>query len=92
MGKPVVGARAGQVAKFVVHGATGLLYEPGDAGDLAERMHEVRALPDRGAALGAAARRGVVARHTWEGNARRIAALAESLCAGRAGAREGAPS
>jgi glycosyltransferase involved in cell wall biosynthesis len=83
MARPLVGARHGQVAEIISDRETGLLYEPGDALDLAERLAEVLELPDRGAALGAAARRDVVPARTWELNARRIISLANSLTKAR---------
>jgi len=79
MGKPVVGARIGQIAEVVVDEVNGLLYEPGDADHLAGGILAILQMPDRGAALGAAARRWVLSEQTWEQNAGRIAQLAESL-------------
>jgi glycosyltransferase involved in cell wall biosynthesis len=79
MGKPIVGARMGQVTELLVPGETGLVYEPGDAADLARRIREILDRPDRGAALGAAARRRVLAEHTWEARAGRIVELCDSF-------------
>jgi glycosyltransferase involved in cell wall biosynthesis len=79
MGKPAVAAPVGQAADVVVHGENGLLYEPGNPQDLAEKIREVLGRPDRGAGLGAAARRSVVAGHTWERNAGQVVRIAESL-------------
>lgn len=77
--KPVVGASMGQVAEILVHGETGLLYEPGEPADLVERIRELLDAPERSAELGRAARRFVVPSHTWEENARRIVELARAL-------------
>jgi glycosyltransferase involved in cell wall biosynthesis len=77
--KPIVGARIGQVAEVLAHGENGLLYEPGEPADLAARIRELLAAPERAADLGRAARRSVVPSRTWEANARRIAAIAEAL-------------
>lgn len=77
--KPVVGARIGQVAEVLVHGESGLLYEPGEPADLAERIREILDSPGRGAELGAAARRSVVPGRSWQDNARRIAEIAREL-------------
>jgi glycosyltransferase involved in cell wall biosynthesis len=80
--RPVVGARVGQVAEILRDGENGLLYEPGQAADLAARLRELPARPDRGASLGAAARRDVLARHTWRANAERIVQRARACGAG----------
>ena len=40
MARPVVGARAGQVAEVVTSGENGLLYAPGHSEDLAARILE----------------------------------------------------
>lgn len=37
-GKPVIGSRIGSIPELVKHGETGLLFEPGDSDDLAEKM------------------------------------------------------
>ena len=81
MGKPVVGARLGQVGELLADGRTGLLYEPGDPRDLARKLRAVFDMPDRGASLGEAAREWVVTTRTWGHNARRIVDLARSLAA-----------
>ena len=38
MGKPVLGARLGSMQEQVVEGKTGLLFEPGDIDELADKM------------------------------------------------------
>lgn len=79
MARPIVGARIGQVAEIIVEGGTGLLYDPGDASDLASKIEQIFSSPDRGARLGGNARERVVASHTWEQNARLVATLSQSL-------------
>jgi glycosyltransferase involved in cell wall biosynthesis len=79
MAKPIVGARLGEVAETVVDGETGLLYEPGCADDLTDKIATVLDTSQRGEQLGQAARRSVLARHTWDHNAQRTIALAHSL-------------
>jgi glycosyltransferase involved in cell wall biosynthesis len=81
MAKPVVGARLGEVAETLVDGETGLLYEPGRAVDLADKIATILDTPTRGGELGQSARRAVLATHTWEQNARRTAAIAHTLMA-----------
>jgi glycosyltransferase involved in cell wall biosynthesis len=78
MAKPIVGARVGQVAEILTHDENGLLYDPGDAGALARAIRDLLDHPERGARLGAAARRAVVSERTWEANACRIADVAEA--------------
>jgi glycosyltransferase involved in cell wall biosynthesis len=79
MGRPIVGARMGQVTELIIPEETGLLYEPGDAADLAGGIRKILSRPDRGAGLGTAARERVAAEHTWEARAGRIVELARSL-------------
>ncbi len=82
MAKPVVGARIGQVANVLTHNETGLLYEPGDAPDLAGAIRRIFVLPDRGAGLGASARAAVEAHYTWRQVAEQIVGATEALLAG----------
>jgi glycosyltransferase involved in cell wall biosynthesis len=82
MARPVAGARAGQVADVIADGENGVLYEPGEAPDLAAKGRQVFDMPDRGARFGEAARRSVT-EHTWEAAAKRVLAIAEGLGAGR---------
>jgi glycosyltransferase involved in cell wall biosynthesis len=79
MAKPVVGARVGQVAETIQDGLNGLLYEPGSADDLADKLATVLKDAAFAARIGAAAREHVAREHTWEQNAREIARLAASL-------------
>jgi glycosyltransferase involved in cell wall biosynthesis len=82
MARPVAAARIGQVASVVTHDETGLLYEPGDASQLAAAIRRVFALPDRGAQLGRNARAAVEVNYTWRQVAERIVSIAEPLLAG----------
>lgn len=94
MGRPVVAARLGQVGEALEDGRTGLLYEPGSDEDLRARIAQVLAAPDRGAALGAAAREAVLARWTWAHAARRVEDVVFRVKAGgghRDPARTGTP-
>lgn len=83
MAKPVVGARTGQVEELLREGETGLLYEPGQARDLADRIAFLLGRPDRAAAMGHAAREWVIRKRTWDRNAVEIEAIAAALLAGR---------
>ena len=55
-GLPVVATDVGGVGEAVESGVTGLLIEPGDPRAIAEAVLSVAALPDKGAAMGSAAR------------------------------------
>jgi glycosyltransferase involved in cell wall biosynthesis len=85
VGRPVIGARIGEIADAIVEGQTGLLYAPGDAEDLARCVREVLDMPGAGAQLGIDARRWVVANRTWGGNARRIGEVAAAQIERRRG-------
>lgn len=55
-GLPVISSRLGAMAEIVEDGRTGLLFEPGDAEDLARAMREAVANPARMREMGRAAR------------------------------------
>src|SRR6266496_31403 len=72
MGKGIIASRLGQIADVLVDEETALLVEPGNARQLSEailRLNGGRELRER---MGAAARRIVVAQHTWSHNAQRV--------------------
>lgn len=54
---PVIASRLGALAELVEDGKTGLLFEPGNAKDLAKKMRWANENPDRMAEMGANARR-----------------------------------
>jgi glycosyltransferase involved in cell wall biosynthesis len=56
LGKPVVGSRIGGIPELIEHGENGLLFEPGDADDLAEKIDYMRAHPSRIPEMGKSAR------------------------------------
>jgi glycosyltransferase involved in cell wall biosynthesis len=80
-GLPVVASRVGQVEQLVDHGRTGLLVPPGDAEALAAALARIARRADRGRALGVAARRAVLASHTWDAVVDRALALAPARTA-----------
>ena len=46
VGTPVVASRVGAMAEMIDHGVAGLLFDPGDAGDLARTVRQAIAEPD----------------------------------------------
>jgi glycosyltransferase involved in cell wall biosynthesis len=77
-GKPVVAPAMPPVAAVIESDRNGLLFQPGNAGELSAAL--TRAFSDRpfAAALGRAARQQIRRRYTWEEHARRILRLARS--------------
>lgn len=75
-GLPIVASRVGQVSEVIVDGVSGLLYPPGKVGALAATLDKVRSHPELRRLLGAAARRAVYERHTWDGVVKRILEIA----------------
>ena len=59
-GRPVVATRSGGIPETVVDGVTGWLVEPGDPGELADRLADVLANPVGAVRMGAAGRDRVV--------------------------------
>ncbi len=84
-GCAVIAPDRANIREIVRHGETALLFDPEDDGALERRivtLADDAALRDR---LGRAARAEIVARdYTWQGNARRVEAIAERLLAGKA--------
>ena len=93
-GTPVVGSAVGGIPEVVVHGETGLLvpveqmaatpFEPVDAegfaSDLAAAINGLMGDEKRRLAMGAASRRRVEERFSWEAVARRTAGLYREVC------------
>jgi glycosyltransferase involved in cell wall biosynthesis len=65
-GRAVVAPRLGEIPVFVDDGVHALLYEPGDAHDLAAKLRRLRDDPELRLRLGAAGRQLVVATATWD--------------------------
>lgn len=74
MGRAIVAAAGGQVAALFPPESV-VLYQPGDVGQLAEKIAELAADRDRRSELGSAAAAYVLDRHTWEHNATRVVEL-----------------
>lgn len=80
-GLPVIASRIGALADIVRDGQTGLLFEPGDARDLAGKMAWAQANPQRMAAMGAAARAQYEAEFSPEVNYRRLMEIYDGVLA-----------
>lgn len=76
-GRPTLAASIGQIAEIVDHEQTGLLYEPGSRVGLAEGMRRLLYDEELARTVGTAARRRILARHTWSRVADMIVAIAE---------------
>ncbi len=82
MGKPAIGARIGGIPELIEHEKTGLLFEVGDAEDLAEKIAGLWSHPERVLRYGKQARRKAEAEYSPEVHYRRMIARYERL-AGR---------
>lgn len=76
-GTPVVASRIGALAELVDEGRTGLLFEPGDAADLAVRVRHLLADPATLARMRQQARQEYHQKYTAEINYRQLMALYE---------------
>ena len=74
-GTPVIAAHAGALPEIVEQGCTGLLFRPGAADELAERVAWAAAHPDVVAEMGRAARRTFEACYTAERNYTMLTAI-----------------
>ncbi len=67
-GIPVIASNLGAMAELVADGRTGLVFEPGNAGDLAAKVRAILGDPERLATMRGAARREFEIRYTAEAN------------------------
>ena len=74
-GLPVIASRIGSLATLVDDGRTGLLFNPGDAADLAAKMAWAHGHPDEMAAMGRLARTHYLRELTGESNHRQLLAI-----------------
>ncbi|WP_153115703.1 glycosyltransferase family 4 protein [Rhodocyclus tenuis] len=74
-GLPVIASRIGALAELVEDGVTGLLFEPGQAEDLAAKMRWAMAHPDEMAPMGRTARLRYEALYTPERNYEQLIAI-----------------
>lgn len=82
-GLPVVASRLGAMAELVVEGKTGLLFEPGNAADLALTLEWAERHPQAMRQMGVAARRLYESRYTPEANFRQLTAVYEDAMRSR---------
>lgn len=71
-GTPVIASRHGGLGEIVQDGVTGLLFNPGDAGDLAEKIEWARSHPGEMMAMGFRARQVYESRYAPEQNYRML--------------------
>ena len=79
LGKPLVASNGGGVPEIVVHGQTGLLYEPGNPEALASALRTLLIDAGRAAAMGRAGRQRLEARFSVRQNVEATQALYERL-------------
>jgi glycosyltransferase involved in cell wall biosynthesis len=78
-GLTVIAARIGAVEEIVEHGRTGLLFEPGQADELVQRVDWLRSHPAEAAQIGRRARQAYLERYTAERNYERLLELYRTL-------------
>ena len=78
-GVAVVAPDCGQIAELVQQGRTGVLYPAGDLDALTAACDDLLSKPKLRFALGRAATEFILARYTWDHNARRAVELAAAL-------------
>ena len=82
MGKPIIASNLDQIGEVLRHGETAWMVPPADAHALATGLMRLVEDPTLRQALGEAARRDMVAHHTWRAHVRRtVDALESRLCA-----------
>jgi glycosyltransferase involved in cell wall biosynthesis len=80
---PVIASRIGALADIVTDGETGLLFEPGNPGDLADKLAWAQAHPERMAEMGHKARAQYEAEFSAEVNYRRLMEIYDGVLAER---------
>lgn len=75
VGTPVIASRIGVLPELVEDGVTGLLFNPGDAEDLADKLQWAHAHPEQMRAMGEAARAKYEAFYTAEKNYQQLVAI-----------------
>lgn len=88
-GKPVIGANIGGLPELIDHEVDGLVFEPGNADDLAASMLRLWSDPAQRAAMGRAARRKAVERFSPERHYRELLAVFAACLTRARGGRPG---
>ena len=84
-GLPVIASRIGALADIVTDGETGLLFEPGNPQDLADKLVWAQAHPEQMAAMGRNARAQYEAEFSAEVNYRRLVEIYDGVLAEKSG-------
>jgi glycosyltransferase involved in cell wall biosynthesis len=79
-GLPVIASRLGAMAELVRDGETGLLFTPGDAAELAEKLRWADSHPAEMQRMGEAARREYEANYTSDINFRQLMHIYDEAC------------
>lgn len=87
-GLPVIASRIGALADIVSDGDTGLLFEPGNSRDLADKMAWALVHPEKMAAMGRKARAQYEAEFSAEVNYRRLMEIYDEVLAEWQGSRQ----
>ena len=87
-GLPGIASRIGALAEIVRDGETGLLLEPGNPRDLADKMAWAQSNPERMAEMGRKARAQYEAEFSAEVNYRRLMEIYDGVLAERQGSRQ----
>lgn len=89
-GTPVIASNLGSIPEFVRDGHTGLLFRPGDAADLAEKVRYAFSHPEHVAAMRVNARREFEEKYTAERNYKMLIAIYEQAIENAQRRRRGA--
>lgn len=81
VGLPVIASNLGSMSSIVDHERTGLLFAPGDAGDLVEKLHWLRSHPAEARAMRSQARLEYETKYTAERNYAQLMNIYQSVLA-----------
>ncbi|AUU83703.1 glycosyltransferase family 4 protein [Leclercia sp. LSNIH1] len=81
--RPVVGARIGGIPEQIRHGIEGLLFEPGNAQDLADALDEIAEIPQQAREMGQKGRERLCQKYSLRKHMETLQALYRELLDGR---------